>query len=229
MGKTLPVRIKWMPMFSGLYVKAVMAFCQPAHRSEAVTRCHNHIALSNKDSPYLRHVLSCRHTQASYEESNGHYCVKVPLGAPQPGSDYVQMDLTFHCKNSCSTGINRRPTEVVFYLETASGEVVGLRKLSVRICSCPKRDKDKEERSLRDYSAPASKKRKLTGKKCVPPVYREQPEPDSEIFPLSLRVYGRENYETLKRIFYGQMLTSIECGGPAAVIRPLIDDMLRLP
>lgn len=45
------------------------------------------------------------------------------------------------------------------------GNVLGRRKLAVRVCSCPKRDKEKEEKEHRESNQPApshGRKRKMT-------------------------------------------------------------------
>ncbi|XP_046749342.1 cellular tumor antigen p53 [Diprion similis] len=229
MEKTLPLWIKWSPPHGQLYVRAGMAFCEPTHRSDPVTRCHNHVALANKDIPYLQHVLSCKHNAAQYFQSRtGHFSVLVPLGSPEPGTDSVQMDFTFHCKNSCSTGINRKPTEVIFTLETDRAEVLGRRKLLVRICSCPKRDRGKEEKEL--WESSSGKKRKIMiGKKNIPLPVEQQHETDSEIFPLNVKIYGRNNYETVKKVASSVMAQSLVDGGPPAVIQPLIEHIKCLP
>ncbi|XP_046429979.1 cellular tumor antigen p53 [Neodiprion fabricii] len=229
MEKTLPLWVKWSPPHGQLYVRAGMAFCEPTHRSDPVTRCHNHIALSDQNIPYLRHVLSCKHNGARYCETNtGHYSVLVPLGTPEPGTDSVQMDFTFHCKNSCSTGINRKPTEVIFTLETDRAEVLGRRKLLVRICSCPKRDRGKEEKELRESSG--GKKRKIMlGKKYISLPVEQQHETDAEIFSFNVKIYGRDNYETVKKVTSSVMAQTLVDGGPSAVIQPLIEYIKRLP
>ena len=49
------------------------------------------------------------------------------------------------CLGSDVGGINRRPLKVVFTLELGEGQVVGRRVVDVRICSCPKRDRQQEE------------------------------------------------------------------------------------
>lgn len=69
--------------------------------------------------------------------------------------------------------MNRRAVDVIFTLEDACGRVLGRRKLSVRVCSCPKRDKEKEEKEFQEQIAAQShgqvpthgRKRKLTSYK----------------------------------------------------------------
>lgn len=203
-----------------------MAFCSANHRSEPVLRCPNHIAGSNAASPHLHHVLSCKQNNAVYSVSNGHYAVCVPLGTPQPGTDYVQMDFAFHCKNSCSPGMNRRATEVVFNLETDTGEILGRRQVPVKICSCPKRDRTKDEAADREF--PATKKRKVSsGKKSVP-IYRGPTvEMDSEVYTFTTKIVGRENLEILKKVAYGLLAGTLARGGQTALIEPIMDELQR--
>jgi hypothetical protein len=42
-------------------------------------------------------------------------------------------------------GIKRKPLKVIFTLEQGPGTVIGRYSVDVRICSCPKRDKQQEE------------------------------------------------------------------------------------
>merc|ERR1719412_2971453 len=54
---------------------------------------------------------------------------------------YKFMDL-----GSCSGGINRRETALVFTLEDADGNVLGRQVLQLRICTAPKRDLEQDEK-----------------------------------------------------------------------------------
>lgn len=70
------------------------------------------------------------------------------------------IQLLFTCQNSCSGGINRKSTSLIFSLENANGVMFGRRILHFKVCSCPKRDKDKEE-SLNTTIKILPKKRKM--------------------------------------------------------------------
>jgi hypothetical protein len=67
----------------------------------------------------IDYVLHIDHEQAIYEfdEKSGRYSVRMALSRPQAGTDWVTMAFRFMCKNSCLSGMNRRPTEVIFTLE----------------------------------------------------------------------------------------------------------------
>jgi hypothetical protein len=53
--------------------------------------------------------------------------------------------MKFMCLGSDVGGINRKPVKLIFTLELGIGNVIGRRTIDLRICSCPKRDKQQEE------------------------------------------------------------------------------------
>lgn len=121
---------------------------------------------------YLRHhVIRCQNSKAYYfgdKDKGIRLNVVVQLSKPQPGTDSVREMYQFMCKNSCPSGMNRKPIEVIFTLEDESSAVLGRRVLCVRICSCPKRDKEKEEKEVVNKdkeSTPHGKKRKMNDHK----------------------------------------------------------------
>lgn len=71
------------------------------------------------------------------------------------------IQLLFTCQNSCSGGINRKSTSLIFILENGIGKMYGRRVLHFKVCSCPKRDKDKEEATMNTSIKILPKKRKL--------------------------------------------------------------------
>ena len=56
--------------------------------------------------------------------------------------------------------MNRKSTVIVFTLEDEIGTVLGKKLLHFKVCSCPKRDKEKDEASLVTEQQPKPKKRK---------------------------------------------------------------------
>lgn len=162
MEQRQPLRFHWSPPVDNLYLRATLVYAEDRYRGDPVLRCHNHIGTdspANRNMPMmiLKQVVRCIHPRSCYEDINGHSSVTIPLGTPQPGCTYVSLDFMFYCKNSCSTGMNRRATQLVFTLETETREIVGRRNIEVRVCSCPKRDMEKEEETL----ASRGKKRKM--------------------------------------------------------------------
>ena len=119
--------------------------------------------------------LSCEEEgNVRYMESgSGHTsAVLDPLPAPPPGTVATPITIRFTDLGSCAGGINRRDTAVVFTLEKDGG-VVGRQVMPVRICTCPKRDKDHDERLASGQGhqegreiQPNNKKRKVTHSGC---------------------------------------------------------------
>lgn len=73
------------------------------------------------------------------------------------------ISLLFTCQNSCSGGMNRKSTVIVFNLENSQGDILGKKLMHFKVCSCPKRDKDKEEEALTTLEQqPKQKKRKAS-------------------------------------------------------------------
>jgi hypothetical protein len=67
----------------------------------------------------LDHVVRIDHQEAVYEYDviSERRSVRVALGHPQAGTDWITVAFKFMCKNSCISGMNRRPVEVIFTLE----------------------------------------------------------------------------------------------------------------
>lgn len=75
---------------------------------------------------------------------------------------------------------------MVFINFDHSGEVLGRRIMSVRVCSCPKRDKDKEESALQ-------KQRISSGKRML----ENEEEKDFRCYPLNVLIYSKKNIQIL--------------------------------
>ena len=234
MDQTLPLRFSWRPAMQGLWLRTIMVFSLDQYRSEPVVRCHNHMATSNFSNNMvplqaMKHVVRSQHSAAVYEERDGHLSVIVPLGMPQAGSDYVPINFQFYCKNSCTSGMNRRPTELVFTLETQTGEILGRRCLRVRVCSCPKRDKEKEETEQQTgISVKGIKKRKLNasvvgtvGKKLVLGA------PDAREYNAQIKIPGRDNYQAVLKYAYDLLAGQVMRTGQADVVRPYMDEIAK--
>ncbi|XP_069691844.1 uncharacterized protein [Periplaneta americana] len=131
----------------GFFVRALPVYSGAESFQEPVLRCFDHRINTGPDKEMNMSVVLSDNSNAIYEqdEASGRVSVKVGLDCPQAGTEWVVVSFRFMCKNSCVSGMKRRPTEIIFTLEKESGTVVGREKLNVRICSCPKRDKRKEE------------------------------------------------------------------------------------
>lgn len=66
------------------------------------------------------HIIRCNNMEAIYfgDKTKGvHLSVVVPLSKPQTGSETVREMFKFMCKNSCPSGMNRRPIQILFTIE----------------------------------------------------------------------------------------------------------------
>ncbi|RZF46678.1 hypothetical protein LSTR_LSTR002541 [Laodelphax striatellus] len=145
---------------SNLRVRALLVYTSPDHNHLPVNRCMLHAF--ERDPNYLAHiqnnvcncsislaghVLTSNHSEAAYEynAASGRHSVSVPLEQPQVGSESILIGYQFGCKTSCEGGMSRRPVSLVFTLENEQDEVLGRSVMLVKVCRCPKRDKDREE------------------------------------------------------------------------------------
>ncbi|KAI5632055.1 p53 DNA-binding domain-containing protein [Phthorimaea operculella] len=148
-----PVVFRWKADFapSPAYVRACVVFSDESQGEKRVERCtqHTHDA-SNADisQEIVKNVLHSSREMGTHgvyycgrpELADSWYSVLVELG-PNGGSHAFQ----FVCKNSCSSGINRRAIDVIFTFEDANGAVYGRQTVGARVCSCPRRDLNRDE------------------------------------------------------------------------------------
>ncbi|KAI4504705.1 hypothetical protein M0802_000255 [Mischocyttarus mexicanus] len=228
MEQTLPVRFKWNPTLDGLYLRISMVFSLDQYRNDPVQRCHNHMATSNRsnqdiDPRVIKHVVRCLDPMSMYEENNDHMSVVTPLRTPQAGSQYVQLYFQFFCKNSCTSGMNRRPTELIFTLEDHKGNFMGRRKLLVRVCSCPKRDKEKEENEIvGDVSGPNKRKRTVPPNKMI-----TLPSCDTHVYNIQLNIVGKENYLAVMKYAHDVMAGQASRTGQFDFFKPYMENILN--
>ncbi|CAG0914915.1 unnamed protein product [Notodromas monacha] len=157
-----------------LFVRALPLYTTATNVLRVVKRCPNHASLedaTNIGNGFLRLARACSFNKIAFEDVPEHWrqhliraecgsavyeedpeskrlSVKLPLGRPEPGANWTTLLFKFMCLGSCVGGINRRALQVIFTLETASGEVVGRQCIGVRICACPSRDRKVEERKF---------------------------------------------------------------------------------
>ncbi|CAD7084471.1 unnamed protein product [Hermetia illucens] len=163
-----------------------------------VKRCNNHKASGmdaateshNFGEAYIESVVRCVNPHAKYVGSaagknvNERLAVLIPLSPVAPDDKNItkqSIALKFLCQNSC---IGRRPTAVIFFLENKDGVVLGKRFLSVKICSCPKRDKEKEESKCNELKRSSDEANLPPGKRLSKKI-KEEPEDISHDSPTS--------------------------------------------
>ncbi|XP_030370469.1 cellular tumor antigen p53 [Scaptodrosophila lebanonensis] len=162
MNKTFNIDVEFkakLPI-QPLNLRAFLCFVKEV--SGPVLRCQNHLSTdSAKGNPkFHESLLRCANPATMYcGTSSGksiveRYSVLVPLNQRPSQGGHVRQTLAFEftCQNSC---FGRKETCLVFCLENASGDILGQQILHVKICTCPKRDRNQDERNLQ------SQKRKM--------------------------------------------------------------------
>nr|XP_026488999.1 cellular tumor antigen p53 [Vanessa tameamea]XP_026489000.1 cellular tumor antigen p53 [Vanessa tameamea] len=140
------VNFKW-DTNEPMYVRATTVFSEPAQAQKRVERCiqHSHDSYNQPLRPEPHVVKNVLRSARAAGGAGVHYCGSAPradswysvlVAFAAPAAHAFQ----FVCKNSCSTGINRRPIDVIFTLEDVSGAVLGRHVVGARVCSCPRRD-----------------------------------------------------------------------------------------
>jgi len=156
--------------YKSLFLRIVPVFLAPEDNHLMVNRCLNHQSSQNEsENDHLKyHIAVCKQpSNAQYEGKfdainyGDRLSIKIPMANTQCRVEET-IGLEFLCQNSCTSGINRRCTAMIFALETSDRIIIGKRLLQFKICSCPKRDKEKEEQQIRD----ANSKRKAEGNLC---------------------------------------------------------------
>ncbi|XP_014270615.1 cellular tumor antigen p53 isoform X2 [Halyomorpha halys] len=155
-----------LPLDEQYYIRALPVYSNNEHINIPVCRCTFHAFEDDPQSQAhhspdkcrceefnnVGHVVraECRDAIYCFDQHSGRHSVMTPVNRPQPGSDKIAIPYSFACKTSCPGGMQRRAIHLIFTLETSGGSVVGRRILGIKICSCPKRDKERQEK---DYYA----------------------------------------------------------------------------
>ena len=181
---------------SDLSVSACLMFTCPDQAQHHVTTCRQH---SRGSDGKLREALSefvlrmsSDSLQAKYTISNsGRRFVRMD-NVPCTASENLQsttVSIKFTDLSSCPGGINRRNTALVLALTSHSGQPLGRRVIPVRICTCPKRDREKDEREER-----ISRMREEANEE------KHGGEVGEERETFWVMATSRENYETLLKV-----------------------------
>ncbi|GFR10271.1 tumor protein 63 [Trichonephila clavata] len=143
-----PINFSAKNMSFNVDIRAMALYSSPEHASEVVRRCVNHSMNElSKEVFEAEHLVRCESQMASYkiDPTTKHHSVIVPFENPPAGQQFSTYIYKFTCYGSCAGGPNRRPLMLIFSLER-EGKVIGRRKLDVKICACPGRDKKTEEK-----------------------------------------------------------------------------------
>lgn len=216
MNSPFPVdfKIKKRPQ-NPLFIRVTPVYSLPQHSQDLVYRCLNHeyaTELSNRniEENVRQHIVRCSNPAAIYlgdKGKNQRLSVAIPLSLPQSGTESVREMFQFVCKNSCPTpGMNRRPIEAIFTLEDVSGQVLGRQTLRVRICSCPKRDKEKEEKEYNDKT-PLGRGKKRKVEKPVKKI--ANCDADNKEYEITLNLVGKHNVQQVLKYCHDLMAGEI--------------------
>lgn len=148
-----------------LFVRAMIVYTSCNDIADPVKKCPNHCSQSKTSNP--EHILRCLFDETQYWGSDSgklfieRLAVIIPMSAIASNEP---LKLIFTCQNSCSGGMNRKATSIVFTLENSGREVLGRKIMNFKVCSCPKRDKDKDEEGVKtmpkkgkvEYTAPST-------------------------------------------------------------------------
>lgn len=145
-----------MPETRQVNLRAMVVFTDDI--SAPVKRCNNHKGgdLNNDiDCAKKESVIRSENSGVVYvglpdgKNFNDRLSMLIPLSSSSDGRDVIKQSiaLKFLCQNSC---IGRKTTCVIFTLESKRGDILSKRILNVKVCSCPKRDKDKEEDKINE-------------------------------------------------------------------------------
>lgn len=137
-----------------MYVRATTVFSDDSQAEKRVERCIQHeyspanVGLSPQIFKNILHSSREMGTQGveycgEPSIADSWYSVRVLFHKTSP--DPVTHAYKFLCKNSCSTGINRRAIAIIFTLEDEIGVVLGRQWVGARVCACPRRDIKKDE------------------------------------------------------------------------------------
>lgn len=161
MGTKMTINVAYNQQYRGepLFVRAMLLFSKPAEMHLPVKRCANHrngYSGNETDEVLSReaNIVKINDPKAVYvgkeigETFGERLSILVPLESNQvdeSGKHIQSIGLEFGCQNSCSSGINRRPVSIVFTLEAGSYELLGKSAIEFKVCSCPKRDAEREQ------------------------------------------------------------------------------------
>lgn len=196
MNSTLTINASYSPQTDNvqMYLRGMVLFTSSADMHKPVKRCANHRMATPAMEPttyaQASNIMKVTHPQVKYHGTDDgttfgeRLSIWVPLDRGLYDRDTMRITesirLEFGCQNSCSSGINRRHTSMVFTLEDAHGNLYGKAATQFKVCSCPKRDAERENPTKRKH---ANNEPFPKGKRpmySVPSEVRVKTEPNSD-------------------------------------------------
>ena len=167
------------PTSASFSLRAQLMFTSPDHQKDPVRVCYQHSHTGGgtpRTDALASHILRLTAGEPlvdvkylHFTDTGKHAVLVSPLPPPAPGTNTVPITIRFTDLSSCPGGINRREIAVVFTLES-EGRVVGRKVLPVRVCTCPKRDRQHDEKERGGSSSSGGR---VPGGKRAPPDPRE--------------------------------------------------------
>lgn len=183
-----------------LFLRTMILFSKPAEMHLPVIRCRNHRQNhGNQSDAMSANIVKVNNAKAQYvgtevgETFGDRLSVIIPLengNFDEDGNITQMINIEFGCQSSCSSGINRRPTTLVFTLENGNYQLLGKGTQEFKVCSCPKRDAEREEKEKKELKRKGDTKPYPHGKKPKyerpeqkmqqPPLVKTEPESESD-------------------------------------------------
>ncbi|XP_064459245.1 cellular tumor antigen p53-like isoform X2 [Ornithodoros turicata] len=132
---------------AGSTLRVMAVYAQSNFAMDIVKCCPLHGAADREGD---KHLIRCESPWGAYVEDpvTNRHSVVSPFLKAEVGTAYSVYLYRFMCLSSCSGGMNRRPIKVVFTLEHG-GSILGRFSMDVKICACPGRDRDIEDKKLK--------------------------------------------------------------------------------
>eukprot|EP00050_Salpingoeca_kvevrii_P020715 m.101932 g.101932 ORF g.101932 m.101932 type:complete len:370 (+) comp8981_c0_seq4:226-1335(+) len=173
-------------------------FSRPEDRNTPVLNCPTHLTEHQGNGNQApEHMAQCDSDTANYvvDRVSKHHSCWIDARVGRDGCLDQMESIRMMCFSSCSGGPNRRPIELQFTLEQEN-RVLAMRKLDVRVCACPARDRKLAEKT-KEGSA-SSKRRRSKDDNSVTAVARLSSRDTDEEFVLPIQ--DRETYEIARKI-----------------------------
>lgn len=168
-----------------VFVRAMIVYSNHDDLNEPVKKCPNHKEQSSGcPSEIIPHILKCAVPETQYKgvENGVKFNERIAIVVPMKSlAENEPLKLEFTCQNSCSGGMNRKMTSIVFTLEDQWQRILGRKLMNFKVCSCPKRDKEKEEgyvnknlpKKRKADSVPSTSSKKIAYSSFIPVVKTE--------------------------------------------------------
>ncbi|CAH0696930.1 unnamed protein product [Spodoptera exigua] len=207
-----------------MFVRSTVVFSDETQAEKRVERCVQHYHESATAGIQTQMAKNVLHSSRDIGTQGVYYCGNVDM-ADSWYSVLVQFDRTgpepcshayqFACKNSCTTGINRRAIAIIFTLEDKTGQVYGRQKVGARVCACPRRDMFKDETAEGVYK---SGKKRIPSNRIDPPktkkikIENNLMEFDDKVYKLPpLEIVGSRTVVCGLKMMLEMMELAVEC------------------